>query len=41
MRLDINSGRNDAGDNTLAQIAMLRTMYHELTHAIQRNSPEQ
>lgn len=40
IRLDINAGRNKATDS-MAETAMLRTMSHELTHAIQRNSPKQ
>lgn len=41
IRLDINAGRNEAGEHTMAETAMLRTMSHELTHAIQRNTPKQ
>ena len=40
IRLDINAGRYYTGDS-MAQTAMLRTMSHELTHAMQRNSPKQ
>ena len=40
IRLDINAGRNAASDS-MANTAMLRTMSHELTHAIQRNTPKQ
>ena len=38
--LDINAGRNRVSDS-IAQTALLKTMSHEITHAIQRNSPEQ
>ncbi len=38
--LDINAGRNEAGEHSMYQTAMLRTMSHELTHAIQRNTPK-
>lgn len=41
IRLDINAGRNEAGEHTMAETAMLRTMSHELTHAIQRNTLKQ
>ena len=37
--LDINAGRNSAGES-MANTAMLRVMSHELTHFIERNSPE-
>lgn len=40
IRLDVNAGRNYKGDS-MAQTAMLRTMSHELTHAMQRNQPAQ
>lgn len=40
IRLDINAGRYYTGDS-MAQTAMLRTMSHELTHTMQRNSPKQ
>ena len=37
--LDVNAGANNTTE--LTNVAMLRTMSHELTHAIQQNSPAQ
>lgn len=37
--LDVNAGRNSRSDS-MSQTALLRTLSHEITHAIQRNSPE-
>ncbi len=39
IRLDVNAGANNAGE--LSQVTLLRTMSHELTHALQQNSPAQ
>ena len=37
--IDVNAGRNYKGDS-MTKTALLRTLSHEVTHAIQRNSPE-
>lgn len=39
IRLDVNAGAYNAGE--LSQVTLLRTMSHELTHALQQNSPAQ
>lgn len=39
IRLDVNAGAYNAGQ--LSQVTLLRTMSHELTHALQQNSPAQ
>lgn len=40
IRLDINAGRENA-NASFAETAMLRTMSHEITHAMQAATPEQ
>ena len=39
IRLDVNAGANSASE--LSRVTLLRTMSHELTHALQQNSPAQ
>ena len=39
IRLDVNAGANSAYE--LSRVTLLRTMSHELTHALQQNSPAQ
>ena len=39
IRLDVNAGANTASE--LSRVTLLRTMSHELTHALQQNSPAQ